>query len=151
MNLYLILKYFHILVAIVAVGFNATYGVWLARAAQEPEHMLHVLRGIRTLDNVFANPAYALLLITGLGMLIVGGIALTTFWIVVALILYGLAIVVGIVMFAPVLRRQVSLLESGAGQTPEFRQLARRSTNLGIVTMVDVLLIIVMMVFKPTL
>ena len=151
MNPYLILKYVHILLAIVAVGFNATYGVWLARAAQEPEHMLHVLRGIRTLDNVFANPAYALLLITGLGMLIVGGIALTTFWIVVALILYGLAIVVGIVLFAPVLRRQVSLLESGAGQTPEFRQLARRSTILGIVTMVDVLLIIVMMVFKPTL
>ena len=151
MNPYLILKYFHILLAIVAVGFNATYGIWLARAAQEPEHMLHVLRGIQTLDNVFANPAYALLLITGLGMLIVGGIALTTFWIVVALILYGLAIVVGIVLFAPVLRRQVALLESGAGHTPEFRQLARRSTILGIVTMVDVLLIIVMMVFKPTL
>lgn len=150
MNPYLLLKYIHILLAIVAVGFNASYGIWLARAAQEPEHLLHVLRGIRTLDNRFANPAYALVLVSGLSMLFVGGIPLTTLWIAIALGLYALAIFVGIVLFAPMLRRQVALLEAQSANSPEFRQLARRSTVLGIVTMVDVLLIIVMMVFKPT-
>ena len=151
MPLYLVLKYVHILLAIVAVGFNASYGIWLSRATREPEHMLHVLRGVRTLDRRFANPAYGLLLITGLSMLFVGGIPLTTLWIDLALLLYVVAVVVGIVLFAPVVRRQVALLESGAGDSPEYRQLARRSTQLGIMTMLDVLLILVMMVFKPTL
>jgi hypothetical protein len=54
--------------AIIAVGFNASYGTWLARAAREPEHQAHVLRGIKVLDDRFANPAYALLLVTGLAV-----------------------------------------------------------------------------------
>jgi len=57
MSLYSILKFFHVLLAIVAVGFNASYGIWLARAAREPQHELHVLRGIKILDDRFANPA----------------------------------------------------------------------------------------------
>lgn len=150
MSPYLILKYVHILLAVVAVGFNLSYGIWLSRAAREPEHMLHVLQGIRTLDNRFANPAYALLLITGLSMMAAGGIPLTTLWIDVALVLYALAIVIGIVLFAPVVRRQVRLLETEGPHSPEFRQLARRSTLLGMLTIVDVVLIISMMVFKPT-
>ena len=39
MSLYSVLKFFHVLLAIVAVGFNASYGIWLARAAKEPEHV----------------------------------------------------------------------------------------------------------------
>lgn len=149
---YLILKYVHILLAIIAVGFNASYGIWLSRAAKEPEYMPHILRGIRTLDNRFANPAYALLLITGLSMvLFFNSWSFTMFWIDAALILYALAIVIGIVLFAPALRRQVALLETQGANSPEFQQLARRSTLLGILTMIDVLLIIVLMVFKPTL
>jgi uncharacterized membrane protein len=151
MPLFLILKYIHIVLAIVAVGFNASYGIWLSRAAKEPEHMLHVLRGVRTLDNRFANPAYALLLVSGLSMVFAGGIPLTTLWVDIALLLYGLAVVMGIVLFAPVVRRQVALLETQGGDSPEFRQLARRSTLLGMLTMLDVLLILWLMVFKPAL
>ncbi|MGI8708687.1 MAG: DUF2269 family protein, partial [Actinomycetota bacterium] len=68
MSLYLFLKFLHVLLAIVAVGFNASYGIWTARAAKEPEHELHTLKGIRTLDDRFANPAYVLLLVTGVSM-----------------------------------------------------------------------------------
>ena len=60
--LYPYIKLLHVLLAIVAVGFNASYGIWLARAAREPEHLGHVLRGIKILDDRFANPAYGLLL-----------------------------------------------------------------------------------------
>jgi hypothetical protein len=31
---YEVLKFLHVLFAIVAVGFNASYGIWLARAAR---------------------------------------------------------------------------------------------------------------------
>ena len=48
-DLYPWLKTLHILFAIVAVGFNISYGIWQARAAREPEHMGYALRGIKFL------------------------------------------------------------------------------------------------------
>jgi hypothetical protein len=52
---------------------NASYAIWLARAAREPQHLGHVLRGVKLLDDRFANPAYGLLLVTGLLNVVVGG------------------------------------------------------------------------------
>ncbi len=46
LGLYEVIKFFHVLLAIVAVGFNATYGIWLARAAKEPEHEAFTLGGV---------------------------------------------------------------------------------------------------------
>ena len=43
----------HILLAIVAVGFNLTYGILIRRAAAEPEHFGHVLRTVKVLDDRF--------------------------------------------------------------------------------------------------
>src|SRR2546428_99754 len=60
MSLFVLLKFLHVLLAIIAVGFNATYGVWLARVAREPvPTQSFVLKGIKRLDDWFANPAYA--------------------------------------------------------------------------------------------
>jgi uncharacterized membrane protein len=151
MNPYFILKFIHIFMAIVAVGFNISYSIWIPRAARDPEHLKFALQGVRFLDRRFANPGYALLLLTGLGMLYFGNIPLTTFWIAAALVLYVAAIVVGIVFFAPVFRRQVAALDAGGPTSPEFMRLSRQSTMLGIVTGIIVILILVMMVFKPTL
>src|ERR1700687_3287798 len=103
MSLYLILKFVHVLLAIVAVGFNASYPIWLARAQREPEHALYILRGIKTLDDRFANPAYALLLVFGLAMTFSAGIPLSTFWIAAALVLYALLILGGLFLYTPTL------------------------------------------------
>ena len=52
------LKFIHVLLAIVAVGFNASYGIWLARSASAPQAtQSHVLRTIKFLDDRIANPA----------------------------------------------------------------------------------------------
>ena len=68
-------KFVHVLLAIVAVGFNASYGIWLARVANAPQAtQSHVLRTIKFLDDRIANPAYGLLLVTGLFMVFNTGI-----------------------------------------------------------------------------
>ena len=36
---YTLAKFLHVIFAIIAVGFNASYGIWLARAAREPGAM----------------------------------------------------------------------------------------------------------------
>jgi uncharacterized membrane protein len=147
---YTILKFFHVLFAIVAVGFNASYAIWVARAAREPEHELHVLRGIKILDDRFANPAYALLLVTGISMVLVGDLSFATFWIAMALGLYGLLFALAAAVYTPTLRRQIQVLETEGPRSPLYRQLAARSQGVGIVLGVIVVGVVFLMVTKPT-
>src|SRR5262245_45241478 len=128
---YEVSKFFHVVLAIVAVGFNATYGVWLARAAREPEHERFTLRGVKLLDDRFANPAYALLLVTGLLMIWVGDLDLAQFWIIAALILYAVAVGLGLFAYTPTLRRQIAVLETSGPSSAEFRSLSDRGRTLG--------------------
>jgi uncharacterized membrane protein len=151
MTVFLWVKFLHVLMAIVAVGFNATYGIWLARAAREPEHELHVLRGIKILDDRFANPAYGLLLLTGIWMVAISFWQITTFWILSALILYAVLILLGIGLYTPTLRRQIRVLEAEGPQSEEYRWLARRSTLVGVALAILVVIIVALMVLKPTL
>ena len=151
MSLYEVLKFLHVLLVIVAVGFNASYGIWLGRAANEPEHELHVVRGIKVLDDRFANPAYALILVTGIGMLIAGGISPTTFWIASSLTLYVITALTAILVYSPVLRRQIALLEGGRQSTAEYDAASKKGRAVGIFLAVLVIVIVFMMVTKPTL
>jgi uncharacterized membrane protein len=148
---YNLLKFVHILLAIVAVGFNASYGIWLARAGREPDHLGHVLRGIKTLDDRFANPAYVLLLVTGIATALVGNIPLETFWIAASIGLWVVLLVVGFGVYTPTLRRQIALVESGDAHSPDYRSLARRGMLTGGLLALIVVVIIFMMVTKPTL
>ncbi len=151
MSVYLLIKFVHVLLAIVAVGFNASYGIWITRAAKQPEHLSHVLRGIKILDDRFANPAYGLLLVTGLTMVLLGNLPLTTFWILGALVLWFIAVVLGLSMYTPTLRNQIQVLETAGAASPEFQRLSRRGMVLGIVLAILVVVIVFLMVVKPSL
>jgi uncharacterized membrane protein len=147
--LYPYIKFVHVLLAIVAVGFNASYGVWLTRATREPAHLGHVLRGIKVLDDRFANPAYGLLLITGLANVFIAGIPLTTPWIAGALALWLVLIVVGAAVYSPTLRKQIAALETAGPDSAEYRTLAARGRTVGIALAVIVVVIVFLMVVKP--
>lgn len=151
MTLYDFLKFVHVLLAIVAVGFNASYGIWISRAAKEPEHELHVLKGIKFLDDRIANPAYGLLLVVGIALVFVGNYEFTTFWILASLILYVITTLVAMLAYSPALRQQIALLEAGRGRTEEYAALAKRGGMLGGVLAVLVISIVFLMVTKPTL
>jgi uncharacterized membrane protein len=151
MSAFDIVKFLHILFAIVAVGFNASYGIWLARAGQNPQYQGHVLRGIKVLDDRFANPAYGLLLVTGLIMIAISPFELTTFWIVLALVLYAVAILLGALVYSPTLRNQIRVLESEGPESEDYRRLATRGRDTGIVLALIVVAIVFLMVTKPTL
>jgi uncharacterized membrane protein len=148
---YDILKFLHVLLAIVAVGFNASYGIWLSRAARDPSHTDFALRGVKLLDDRFANPAYALLLVTGLAMVWVGDLDLTQFWLLTALVLYIVAVLLGLLVYTPTLKKQIAVLASDGADSPEFRSLSARGTTVGIVLAVDVIVIVFLMVTTPTL
>jgi uncharacterized membrane protein len=152
MTLYELLKYIHVVLAIVAIGFNISYGIWLSRAAQDAQHAPFILRTLKLLDDRFATPAYVLLLITGFGMVFEADIPiLDTFWIAASLVVYVALIVVGIFFYSPVLRRQTEIAESGMADSDEYRHLSKRNIGIGGLLVIMVLAIEFMMVTKPTM
>ncbi|MDP9281673.1 MAG: DUF2269 domain-containing protein [Chloroflexota bacterium] len=143
-------KFIHALLAIVAVGFNASYGIWLARAANAPQAtQSHVLRTIKFLDDRFANPAYGLLLITGLFMVFSAGIPFSRLWIALSIGLWLVLVFVGLGVYTPTLRDQIRVLESGGPGSEEYQRLATRGRTVGIVLGIIVVVIVFLMVTKP--
>src|SRR3989441_12969966 len=117
MSLFLIIKFLHVVLAIIAVGFNATYGVWLARVAKEPvPTQSFVLRGIKRLDDWFANSAYVLLAVTGLTMVFLGDLRLNTFWISGGLVLWAIADALGFFVYTPIQPNQIHPLQTAGPQ-----------------------------------
>jgi hypothetical protein len=148
--LYNLLKFFHIFFAIAAVGSNLTYGVWAARAGSDEQRASFTFRGIKFLDDRVANPAYGLLLLTGL---IMAGWhwSYTTQWIAAAIGLYLIAIVIALAAYSPALTRQIKVLESEGISSSAYRRASGRATALGIAVSVPVVLILILMVFKPNI
>ena len=149
-SLYLVVFYLHILSAIVAVGANVTYGVWSVRAANEPAHLGFALKGIKFIDDRIANPAYGVLLITGLVMVFMRW-KITDLWVIVALVLFAAVAVLGFAFYSPLLKNQIRLVESGQTSSPEYARLVGLSRRFGPGLGIIVLVILVMMVFKPSL
>ena len=149
--LYPWLKIVHILLAVVAVGFNFAYGILIRRAAREPEHLGHVLRSVKLLDDRFATPAYVLLPVVGLVLVFIGAWDITELWILASLGLWVLLVVVGAALYTPTLRRQIAALDAGGAASEEYRSLNARGAAFGAITGVLVVVIISLMVLKPTL
>ena len=144
-------KFVHVLLAIIAVGFNASYGIWLARAASAPqETQSHVLRTIKLLDDRIANPAYGLLLVTGLFMVFNTGIPVSTPWIALAIGLWLVLIFVGLGVYTPTLRDQIRVLESEGPASAEYQRLSARGRSVGILLGIIVIVIVFLMVVKPS-
>jgi len=148
---FLVLKFIHVLLAIIAVGTNATYGIWLARSANAPPATLaYVLRGLKTLDDWFANPAYLLLAVTGVAMVLVGELRFTTFWIAGGIVLWVVAMALGYGVYTPMLRTQIRALETSGPASEDYRTAAANARFVGILTAVIVVAIVFLMVTKPS-
>jgi uncharacterized membrane protein len=143
--------YIHILAAIVAVGFNVSYAVWIIRARRDPAHTAFALKGVKFMDDRIANPAYGVLLITGLLMVWLGHYSITTLWIDIALILFVVLILIAALVYTPALREQVKLAETGDTSSAAFTRFWTRGQIAGQALAVIVLAILALMVFKPTI
>ena len=149
MTIALLLKVVHVLAAITAVGANLTYAFWLRRAGTDDrDRLVWTIQSIRRLDNLIATPAYVVVLLTGLGMVISGAFSFSTGWIQVAIALYVLVVILSIALYAPALRRQLAEAEKDP-HAEAYGAAATRSNVLGLVVILIVLVIIVLMVTKP--
>lgn len=150
MTLYLALKLIHILAAMVAVGMNFSYAFWLNLAGNDRERIVHTLESVHRLDMWLANPAYVIVFLAGIGMIVVGPWPITTPWILLAIALYVLVALIGITLYAPAVRRQRAAALADP-DSADYRAAARRSNVLGLVAVAIVFAIVTLMVVKPPL
>ncbi len=151
MAFFLLFKTIHVLSAIVAVGTSVTYRFLLAGAARQPEALVYTLKTIRRLDMQLANPAYGLLLISGLAMAFTVPFPLTTPWILTALVIYALVMVLGIAVFAPVFRQQIHFAESEGLHGANYQAASRKGNAIGLLVTALVVVIVILMVTRPVL
>ena len=147
---YSLIKYLHVLLAITAVGSNITYGAWNVRAAMDSQHLNFALRGIKFIDDYIANPCYGLLLVTGLALRFIG-FSIWPRWMVTAIVLYVILITLGLAIYSPALRRQIEALQAQGANSSGYLRWAGRARVVGITTGVFALIIVFMMVVKPSL
>lgn len=150
MSLPVLFKLLHILSVIVAVGANATYQFWYSRAGRDRDRLLWVMDSVRALDRRVANPAYLLVFLSGVGTVLTTGFSFEAFWISASIVLYVVVALMGLLLYAPAVRRQKALALADP-TTPEYDAAARRARAVGATALLLVALIVVMMVTKPML
>lgn len=148
MTAFLPLKLVHVASAIVAVGANATYAFWLRRAGHDRDRLVFVIETVHRLDRRVANPAYGLLLLTGIGMVATGAYSFQQGWLATAIVLYVAVAIIGITVYAPAVRLQLAEATSDPSSIA-YGVIERRTTLLGLLTLAIVALIVVLMVTKP--
>jgi uncharacterized membrane protein len=149
--LYNVLKFVHILLAIIAIGFTSAFGLIIGRAAKaggDGREMLYALRAIRLMVTI-AHGCFVLLLLTGLWMIWEVGFPFSFKWIYWSLILFAIALGTGVFVMAPSVTRRIEILSSRGPSDPEFIALSKRAATLGPILSVIALIIIWLMVAKP--
>src|SRR5215217_3986642 len=102
---YIFLKFFHILIAILALGTSAGLGIVLEFYGNHPAHGPFLLRAVRRIVAFFVLPGYVLVLATGLWMVNLAW-PLATRWIQAALVLWAVGILL-LVLSLVVLGKQL--------------------------------------------
>jgi uncharacterized membrane protein len=144
---YLLVKFFHIFIAIVALGTSAGLGIVLEFYGDHPVHGPFLLRAIKRVVTFFVIPGYALMLVTGLWMVNLAW-PLATKWIQAALALWGIGLML-LVVFQAVLRRQIGLLETTGRASRSYRRTSLLGRGMGAGLGLVVVVSLYLMVFKP--
>jgi len=144
---YVIVKFVHIFIAIVALGTSAGLGIVLEFYGNHSIHGPFVLRMIHRLVALVVMPGYVLMLLTGAWLTHLSW-SFTTKWIEAALGLW----VVGAVFLGlslTVLRRQIALLESTGPSSPAYKRMSFLERVLGGGGGLVIVVILYFMVVKP--
>ena len=151
MILYALLKWVHVLAAIVVVGAHASYGVWIVRASNHREALPFTLRNIKLLDERVVSPAIGVQLVTGFAMALIARAWLTAPWLITALVLFVVVVLVHLLAYRPVLSRLIELLDREGIESASYRAAADREMRLGITLVLLMVVIVFLMVVKPGL
>jgi len=155
------LLFLHIFGAILAFGPGFTFMILGPMAGAEPQHANFAIRFQHRVTTRMIVPLAIFQGITGLLLVwYVKVNLLTSYWLLVAIVLYLIALVLAIGVGIPTLNRLVALTsapppqaqpgdEPRKGPPPEVAKLVRRGRLVGMTQSVLVVIIVFLMVTKP--
>lgn len=155
MSSYLLLKYLHILsmVVLFGTGLGTAWYKWMADRLGDVQHIAIMNRHVVLADWLFTTPAVIFQPVSGLYLVYLLNLPLSTPWIVASL---GLYIVAGL-CWLPVVWLQMRMRDlsaQAAAQHTElpvqYRRYARIWFWLGVPAFAAMLLIVLLMVFKQS-
>ena len=148
-DMYVLVKFSHILIAILALGTSAGLGIVLEFYGSHPTHGPFILRAITRIVALFVIPGYVLMLVTGLWMVHLSW-PWTTRWIQAALALWGVGLAM-LTLDLAVLQKQRRLFETEGSATSAYQRVSLLGRGLGAGAGVVVIIVLYLMVFKPVL
>jgi len=146
---YLVVKFVHVLVAIVAVGSSAGSSLWLRLAMRSPAHLPFALRTAKFLDEFLTRPGLIVLLITGLWMA-ASRWTLALLWIRAALVLVVVVLLVLYVVVGPLMRRLIDVAKSEGLAARNWTSLERLFELGGGASGLIIVVVVWLMVTKPS-
>jgi len=152
------LLFLHILGAIVAFGPTFSFRFIGAMGGAEPQHANFATRVTHTLASRLVFPIGITLPITGVAMILVLGLDLTNrsfWWLDLAIVLYVLTYGYSYFVQDKTVQQVIAMTSAppppgASGPPPELRALIKRIQRGGIATGTSLLVIIFLMVVKPT-
>lgn len=149
MSWYLVVKFVHVFVAILAVGSSAASSLWLRLAVRSPTHLPFALRSAKFLDERLTRPGLIVLLITGLWMA-ASRWTLALFWIRAAIGLVLLVLVLLYVIVGPLMGRMIRVADSEGLASRNWARLSRLFELVGGGSGLIIIVIVWLMVTKPS-
>jgi uncharacterized membrane protein len=144
---YVLVKFLHILVAILALGTSAGLGIVLEFYGDHPTHGAFVLRAIERIVAFCVVPGYVLMLVTGVWMVELSW-PWTTKWIRAALSLWSVGLVILGVSLA-LLHKQRRLLDTEGPVSASYRRVSLLVRGMGAGVGLVVVTVLYLMVIKP--
>ena len=153
--IYLTFKLLHILSATVlfGTGLGTAFYKWQADRSGDIAGISRANQIVVLADWVFTTPAMIIQPLTGLYMIHIAGIPLNTHWVAGAFVLYGIAGAcwIPVVWLQLKMKEQSSLAHSAGTALPHrYTRYARIWFWLGIPAFIAMVMIFVLMVFKPS-
>ena len=149
MTVYLVVKFVHVLVAILAIGNSAGSSLWLRLAMRDTDHFVFALRTTKVLDEYVTRPGLFLLLLTGLWMAATRW-SLGLFWVRGALIIVLVVIALLYAVVGPTIGRFLRAVQAEGLFSPNSRRLGRTFELVGGGAGLLVIVVVWLMVMKPS-
>ena len=151
MNAYAVLKLIHVLAVITWIGgaLTMTLLTWRITRAGDPGALATLQRHGAFIGPAVAGPASLLVLLTGIGMVVVGRVDPAALW-----VQSGMAGIVVHFLFGPLVLRRAGIRlgqATASGDTTRIAEARRRLGRLSAVYLILMLSVVSVMVLKPTI
>lgn len=148
-----LLLFLHIMAAIVAFGPSYAFPIIMGMARKDPQHMVFGAKVIHTLSSKMTKIGAILVGIFGILLIFAADLSLKDNpWLLIGLLIYVIALTFSVVVQGPNSEKMVALLSSatpGEAPGPEVAELGKRLQMGGTFLGLAVIVILLLMVFKP--